>query len=147
MFFASEIISSLYFTPPSPDSLADSLEQPPAQADRQNGGHSDAAREAKEKEAKRKGSQEDSSTAGPSRGREEGGERSQHKVQVRVALPDSVSADNVSLKFMHKHKVSFITRPLKPKIQFEFSKMVRISLVRSLSTIKIEWQNWLNVSL
>ncbi|XP_051274560.1 ankyrin-3 isoform X30 [Dicentrarchus labrax] len=65
----------------SPDSLADSLEQPPAQTSRQNGGHSDSAREGKEKEAKRKGSQEDSSTAGPSRGREEGGERSQHKVQ------------------------------------------------------------------
>ncbi|CAJ1080137.1 ankyrin-3-like isoform X34 [Xyrichtys novacula] len=65
----------------SPESLADSLEQPPAQAERQNGGHSEAAREGKEKEAKRKGSQEDSSTAGPSRGREEGGERSQHKVQ------------------------------------------------------------------
>ncbi|XP_076616474.1 ankyrin-3-like isoform X8 [Chaetodon auriga] len=65
----------------SPDSPADSLEQPPAQTDGQNGGHSDAAREGKEKEAKRKGSQEDSSTAGPSRGREEAGERSQHKVQ------------------------------------------------------------------
>lgn len=56
---------------PSPDSLADSLEQPPAQSDRQNGGQ-------------RKGSQEDSSTAGPSREQEEGGDRSQHKVQVRV---------------------------------------------------------------
>ncbi|XP_070846103.1 ankyrin-3-like isoform X27 [Chaetodon trifascialis] len=65
----------------SPDSPADSLEQPPAQTDGQNGGHGDAAGEGKEKEAKRKGSQEDSSTAGPSRGREEGGERSQHKVQ------------------------------------------------------------------
>uniref|UniRef100_A0AAQ6IKW4 Ankyrin 3 n=1 Tax=Anabas testudineus TaxID=64144 RepID=A0AAQ6IKW4_ANATE len=52
----------------SPDSLADSLEQPPAQSDRQNGGQ-------------RKGSQEDSSTAGPSREQEEGGDRSQHKVQ------------------------------------------------------------------
>ncbi|XP_051274558.1 ankyrin-3 isoform X29 [Dicentrarchus labrax] len=69
----------------SPDSLADSLEQPPAQTSRQNGGHSDSAREGKEKEAKRKGSQEDSSTAGPSRGREEGGERSQHKVQGEEA--------------------------------------------------------------
>lgn len=65
----------------SPDSLADSLEQPPAQTNRQNGGHSDTARERKDSEAKRKGSQEDSSTAGPSRRREEGGERSQHKVQ------------------------------------------------------------------
>ncbi|TMS22157.1 Ankyrin-3 [Larimichthys crocea] len=70
----------------SPDSLVDSLEQPPPQADRQNGGHHiDATREAKEKEAKRKGSQEDSSTAGPSKGREEGGERSQHKVQGEEA--------------------------------------------------------------
>ncbi|XP_040924516.1 ankyrin-3-like isoform X31 [Betta splendens] len=58
----------------SPDSLADSLEQ-------QNGGQTDAAREGKEKEAKRKGSQEDSSTAGPSKEREQGGDRSQHKVQ------------------------------------------------------------------
>lgn len=57
----------------SPDSLADSLEQPPAQ----NGGHTEAGKEKKE---------EDSSTAGPSRGREEGGDRSQHKVQVRVVL-------------------------------------------------------------
>ncbi|XP_063749373.1 ankyrin-3 isoform X8 [Eleginops maclovinus] len=65
----------------SPDSLADSLEQPPAKAVRQNGGHIDAAREGKENQAKRKGSQEDSSTAGPSGGREEGGEKSQHKVQ------------------------------------------------------------------
>ncbi|XP_033974721.1 ankyrin-3-like isoform X7 [Trematomus bernacchii] len=68
----------------SPDSLADSLEQPPAKANRQNGGHIDTVREGKEKEAKRKGSQEDSSTAGPSGGREEGGERSQHKVQQSV---------------------------------------------------------------
>ncbi|KAK5881569.1 hypothetical protein CesoFtcFv8_022350 [Champsocephalus esox] len=65
----------------SPDSLADSLEQPPAKANRQNGGHIDTVRDGKEKEAKRKGSQEDSSTAGPSGGQEEGGERSQHKVQ------------------------------------------------------------------
>lgn len=72
--------------PHSPDSLADSLEQPPAKANRLNGGHIDTVRDGKEKEAKRKGSQEDSSTAGPSGGREEGGEGSQHKVQVRVAL-------------------------------------------------------------
>ncbi|XP_034426421.1 ankyrin-3-like isoform X8 [Hippoglossus hippoglossus] len=62
----------------SPDSLADSLEQPPPPTTRQNGGQSGAAREAKDKEAKRK---EDSSTAGPSRGRDEAGDRSQHKVQ------------------------------------------------------------------
>ncbi|XP_035853483.1 ankyrin-3-like isoform X32 [Sander lucioperca] len=64
----------------SPDCLA-SLEQPPAQTDRKNGGHIDAASEGKEKEGKRKASQGDSSTAGPSRGREDGGEKSQHKVQ------------------------------------------------------------------
>ncbi|XP_036936160.1 ankyrin-3 isoform X40 [Acanthopagrus latus] len=75
----------------SPDSLADSLEQPPAQTGRQNGDHRDAAREGKEKEAKKNGSQEDSSTAGPSRGREEGGERSQHKVQGSVRADESGS--------------------------------------------------------
>ncbi|XP_078146817.1 uncharacterized protein LOC139914419 [Centroberyx gerrardi] len=60
----------------SPDSLADSAERAEVQTDRQNGGHADPAREGKEKEAKRKGSQEDSSTAGPSGGRED-----EHKVQ------------------------------------------------------------------
>ncbi|XP_035853482.1 ankyrin-3-like isoform X31 [Sander lucioperca] len=68
----------------SPDCLA-SLEQPPAQTDRKNGGHIDAASEGKEKEGKRKASQGDSSTAGPSRGREDGGEKSQHKVQGEEA--------------------------------------------------------------
>ncbi|XP_010785950.1 ankyrin-3-like, partial [Notothenia coriiceps] len=72
----------------SPDSLADSLEQPPAKANRQNGGHIDTVREGKE--AKRKESQEESSTAGPSGGQEEGGERSQHKVQ-RSAIDESGS--------------------------------------------------------
>ncbi|XP_035514919.1 ankyrin-3-like [Morone saxatilis] len=81
----------------SPDSLADSLEQPPAQTSRQNGGHSDSAREGKEKEAKRKGSQEDSSTAGPSRGREEGGERSQHKVQGSVRADESGSDEETTV--------------------------------------------------
>lgn len=60
----------------SPDSLADSLERP----DIQNGELGGAAREGKE--AKKKKPQEDSSTAGPSRGREEGGDLSQHRVQV-----------------------------------------------------------------
>ncbi|XP_078134776.1 ankyrin-1-like isoform X16 [Sander vitreus] len=68
----------------SPDCLA-SLEQSLAQTDRKNGGHIDAASEGKEKEAKRKGSQGDSSTAGPSREREDGGEKSQHKVQGEEA--------------------------------------------------------------
>ncbi|KAK2820672.1 hypothetical protein Q5P01_023631 [Channa striata] len=73
----------------SPDSLADSLEQPLTQASKQNGGHSDAARDGKEKGAKRKGSQEDSSTAGPSRAGEEGGDKSQHKVQGSVEAASS----------------------------------------------------------
>ncbi|XP_045924580.1 ankyrin-3-like [Micropterus dolomieu] len=81
----------------SPDSLADSLEQPPAQTNRQNGGHSDTARERKDSEAKRKGSQEDSSTAGPSRRREEGGERSQHKVQGSVRADESSSDDETTV--------------------------------------------------
>lgn len=67
------------FTQFSPDSPADSLEQPPAQ----NGGHTEPAREGREKEAKKKGAEEDSRTAGPSRGREDVGSKSQHKVQVR----------------------------------------------------------------
>lgn len=71
-------------TNPSPDSLADSLEQ----GDRQNGDHSEAAREGKE--VKQKGSQEGSSTAGPSRGRNEGGDLSQRRVQVRVCLSSGI---------------------------------------------------------
>ncbi|XP_044035121.1 ankyrin-3-like isoform X48 [Siniperca chuatsi] len=81
----------------SPDSLADSLEQPPAQTDRQNGGHGDETREGKEKENKRKGPQEDSSTVGPSRGREEGGERSQHKVQGSVRADKSGSDEETTV--------------------------------------------------
>ncbi|XP_025765400.1 ankyrin-3 isoform X10 [Oreochromis niloticus] len=65
----------------SPDSLADSLEEPQVQTNKQNGGHTESAREGMEKEPRRKESQEDSSTAGPSRGDEEGGNKSQHKVQ------------------------------------------------------------------
>ncbi|XP_030255736.1 ankyrin-3-like isoform X21 [Sparus aurata] len=81
----------------SPDSLADSLEQPSAQTGRQNGDHRDAAREGKEKDAKKNGSQEDSSTAGPSRGREEGGERSQHKVQGSVRADESGSDEETTV--------------------------------------------------
>nr|XP_046232773.1 ankyrin-3-like isoform X6 [Scatophagus argus] len=73
----------------SPDSLADSLEQPPAQADRHNGDRSD--------EAKKKGSQEDSSTAGPSRGHEDGGERSQHKVQGSLRADESGSDEETTV--------------------------------------------------
>uniref|UniRef100_A0A668UQN7 Ankyrin 3 n=1 Tax=Oreochromis aureus TaxID=47969 RepID=A0A668UQN7_OREAU len=65
----------------SPDSLADSLEEPLVQTNKQNGGHTESAREGMEKEPRRKESQEDSSTAGPSRGDGEGGNKSQHKVQ------------------------------------------------------------------
>ncbi|XP_056221564.1 ankyrin-3-like isoform X45 [Seriola aureovittata] len=75
----------------------DSMEQPQAQADRQNGGQTDAAWEGKEKEAKKKGSQEDGSTAGPSRGREEGGDRSQHKVQGRVRAEESGSDEETTV--------------------------------------------------
>ncbi|XP_060883717.1 ankyrin-3-like isoform X6 [Labrus mixtus] len=78
----------------SPDSLADSLEQPPAQAERLNGGHSEAG---KEKEAKRKGSREDSSTAGPSGVQDEGGERSQHKVQGGVRADESDSDEETTV--------------------------------------------------
>ncbi|XP_026033918.1 ankyrin-3 isoform X16 [Astatotilapia calliptera] len=65
----------------SPDSLADSLEEPQVQTNKQNGGQTEAAREGMEKVPRRKESQEDSSTAGPSRGDKDGGNRSQHKVQ------------------------------------------------------------------
>lgn len=69
-----------------PDSPSDSLER----SERLNGGQAEAAKEGKEKEAKRRGSQEDSSTAGPSRGqedkRQEGGDKSQHKVQVSLYI-------------------------------------------------------------
>ncbi|XP_071319829.1 ankyrin-3 isoform X14 [Trachinotus anak] len=78
----------------SPERLADSLEQPPAQTNRQNGGQTDAAGE---KEAKKNGSQGDSSTAGPSRGREEGGDRSQHKVQGRVRAEESGSDEETTV--------------------------------------------------
>ncbi|XP_040922780.1 ankyrin-3-like isoform X2 [Toxotes jaculatrix] len=81
----------------SPESLADSLEQPPTQTNKQNGGQTDVAREGKEKEAKRKGSQEDSSTAGPSRGREEGVDKSQHKVQGRVRAEESGSDEETTV--------------------------------------------------
>uniref|UniRef100_A0A8C3AZ10 Ankyrin 3 n=1 Tax=Cyclopterus lumpus TaxID=8103 RepID=A0A8C3AZ10_CYCLU len=90
-------------SPCSPDSLADSLEPP--HADRHNGGHVHAASEEKEKEAARTGSQEDGSTAGLSRGRQEAGERSQHKVQVRVTLFIHVFI-YILLKFMQKHVMS-----------------------------------------
>lgn len=72
------------FNSSSPDSLADSLEEPQVQTNKQNGGQTEAAREGMEKVPRRKESQEDSSTAGPSRGDKDGGNRSQHKVQVGI---------------------------------------------------------------
>uniref|UniRef100_UPI0037E8E295 ankyrin-3-like isoform X2 n=1 Tax=Semicossyphus pulcher TaxID=241346 RepID=UPI0037E8E295 len=98
----------------SPDSLADSLEQPPVKADRQNGGHSGAAREGKEKEAKRKGSQEDSSTAGPSSGREEGGERSQHKVQGEEAK--NIPGESVTEEQFTDEDGNLVTRKVIRKV-------------------------------
>lgn len=64
-------------TESSPDSPADSLEQPSAQ----NGGHTEPTRDGKGKETKRKETEEDSRTAGPSRGQEDVGDKFQHKVQ------------------------------------------------------------------
>ncbi|XP_030610367.1 ankyrin-3-like [Archocentrus centrarchus] len=80
----------------SPNSLADSLEEPQVQTSKQNGGHTEAAREGMGKEAKRKESQEDSSTAGPSRG-QEGGDRSQHKVQGSVRDEESSSDEETTV--------------------------------------------------
>ncbi|XP_077959273.1 ankyrin-3-like isoform X49 [Gasterosteus aculeatus] len=62
----------------SPDSLADLSELNVGRSGRHNGGH---GADAEEEEARRKGSQGGGSTAGPSGGRQEGGERSQHKAQ------------------------------------------------------------------
>ncbi|KAM6896953.1 ankyrin-3-like [Xenentodon cancila] len=73
----------------SPDSLADSLEQPQAQ----NGGHA----QGKEREAKKKGAQEDSSTAGPGRRADKGGDRSQHKVQGGVRAEEPGSDDETAV--------------------------------------------------
>uniref|UniRef100_A0A3B4UA26 Ankyrin 3 n=1 Tax=Seriola dumerili TaxID=41447 RepID=A0A3B4UA26_SERDU len=98
----------------SPESLADSMEQPQAQADRQNGGQTDAAREGKEKEAKKKGSQEDSSTAGPSRGREEGGDRSQHKVQGEEAK--NIPGESVTEEQFTDEDGNLVTRKVIRKV-------------------------------
>ncbi|XP_054898839.1 ankyrin-3-like isoform X31 [Poeciliopsis prolifica] len=80
-------------TESSPDSPADSLEQPPAQ----NGGHTEPARGGREKEAKKKGAEEDSRTAGPSRGREDIGDKSQHKVQETIRADESGSDDETTV--------------------------------------------------
>ncbi|MEQ2236971.1 Ankyrin-3, partial [Ilyodon furcidens] len=76
-------------TESSPESPADSLEQPLAQ----NGRHTEPAREGKEKEARRTGAEEDSRTAGPSRGREDVGDKSQHKVQLGCLHQETIRAD------------------------------------------------------
>ncbi|XP_035998032.1 ankyrin-3-like isoform X7 [Fundulus heteroclitus] len=80
-------------TESSPDSPADSLEQPPAQ----NGGHAELGREGREKEAKRKGTEEDSRTAGPSRGREDVGDKTQHKVQETIRADESGSDNETTV--------------------------------------------------
>ncbi|XP_037547488.1 ankyrin-3 [Nematolebias whitei] len=63
----------------SAESPTDSLEQPPAL----NGGDRETA--------KKKTPQEDRSTAGPSKGREEGGNKTQHKVQESIGADESSS--------------------------------------------------------
>lgn len=86
LYYDSILMCRLYwFYSLSPDTLDESLQQPAAQTDMQNGDLGDAAREGKEKEAKKKRSQEDVRTVGPSRGRE-GGDRSQHRVQVSLRV-------------------------------------------------------------
>ncbi|XP_035853470.1 ankyrin-3-like isoform X19 [Sander lucioperca] len=97
----------------SPDCLA-SLEQPPAQTDRKNGGHIDAASEGKEKEGKRKASQGDSSTAGPSRGREDGGEKSQHKVQGEEAK--NIPGESVTEEQFTDEDGNLVTRKVIRKV-------------------------------
>ncbi|XP_049916898.1 ankyrin-3-like isoform X3 [Epinephelus moara] len=98
----------------SPDSLVDSLEQPPPQSDKQNGAHIDTAREERESEAKRKGSQEDSSTAGPSRGQEEGGDRSQHKVQGEEAK--NIPGESVTEEQFTDEDGNLVTRKVIRKV-------------------------------
>ncbi|XP_067344781.1 ankyrin-3-like isoform X29 [Channa argus] len=89
----------------SPDSLADSPEQPLTQADKQNGRHTDAARDGKEKEAERKGSQGDSSTVGSSRAREEERDRSQHKVQGSVEAASSDEEATVTTRVYRRRVI------------------------------------------
>ncbi|XP_029977233.1 ankyrin-3-like isoform X29 [Sphaeramia orbicularis] len=100
----------------SPDSLADSLEQPPTKTDRQNGGHTHAARNGKD-DTKRKGSQEDSSTAGPSKGRDEkaeNGDRSQHKVQGEEAR--NIPGESVTEEQFTDEDGNLVTRKVIRKV-------------------------------
>ncbi|XP_042079748.1 ankyrin-3 isoform X21 [Haplochromis burtoni] len=92
----------------SPDSLADSLEEPQVQTNKQNGGQTEAAREGMEKVPRRKESQEDSSTAGPSRGDKDGGNRSQHKVQGEEAR--NIPGDSVTEEQFIDEDGNLVTR-------------------------------------
>ncbi|KAM8889762.1 ankyrin-3-like isoform 22-T22 [Synchiropus picturatus] len=67
----------------SPDTLADSLEQPspPLLSSKENGSHTSTAKEEKDKPAKKKGSQGENHRAGSSRGQEEKGDKAQQKTQ------------------------------------------------------------------
>ncbi|XP_024913770.1 ankyrin-3 isoform X18 [Cynoglossus semilaevis] len=85
----------------SPESLADSLEQPSTQNNGQNGCPAELIRDGKEKETKRKGSQEDNVTAGSSKGRKEGGERSQDKTQE----PSSDEENTVTTKVYRRRVI------------------------------------------
>ncbi|XP_068439855.1 ankyrin-3-like isoform X2 [Clinocottus analis] len=100
----------------SPDSLADSLEQPdpPPQTDRHNGGHAHAATGEKEKDAKRTASLEDGSTAGPSRGRQEAGERPQHKVQGEEAK--NIPGESVTEEQFTDEDGNLVTRKVIRKV-------------------------------
>ncbi|KAM3592619.1 uncharacterized protein V6R79_022325 [Siganus canaliculatus] len=90
----------------SPDSLADSLEQPSPQTGKQNGDHSDGAREGTDKV-----SQQDGSTAGPSRGREEG---SQHKVQGEEAR--NIPGESVTEEQFTDEDGNLVTRKVIRKV-------------------------------
>ncbi|XP_029933551.1 ankyrin-3-like isoform X3 [Myripristis murdjan] len=102
----------------SPDSLADSPEKAETQTERQNGAHAEPSREGKEMEDKRKGSQEDSSTAGPSRGREdkreEGDDRSQHKAQGEQAR--NIPGESVTEEQFTDEDGNLVTRKVIRKV-------------------------------
>ncbi|XP_076008051.1 uncharacterized protein LOC143002019 isoform X3 [Genypterus blacodes] len=93
----------------SPDSPSHSLER----SQRLNGGHAEAAREGKEKEAKRKGSLEDSSTAGPSR-RQEDGDRSHHKFQGEEAR--NIPGESVTEEQFTDEDGNLVTRKVIRKV-------------------------------
>ncbi|KAM8889765.1 ankyrin-3-like isoform 25-T25 [Synchiropus picturatus] len=77
----------------SPDTLADSLEQPspPLLSSKENGSHTSTAKEEKDKPAKKKGSQGENHRAGSSRGQEEKGDKAQQKTQESLSDEDSDS--------------------------------------------------------